>query len=183
MDDECLAFATRVRVQGAAQGAALANDTVYQNDKIGLRFLAPDQWSVSSRAELPPGALPKPVILVAYQSGKGDSTSELEVLVADLAADADLGRFLADHRIGAAGWTIKSAAETVTINGAEATRLFQTRVDKGSKGSKGKGEIRREATAFRRGGRVYFFIITFVAGDGLARDAARQSVQSVTWSR
>jgi hypothetical protein len=161
----------------------LVNDTVYQNDKIGLRFLAPDGWSVLSRAELPAGALPKPIVLVAYQMGKGDTTSELEVLAADLAEDADLGRFLAEHRIGAAAWTIKSPAETVTINGAAATRFVLTRMDKGSKVSKGKGEIRREATAFRRGGRVYFFIVTFVAGDGLARDAARQSVESVTWTR
>jgi hypothetical protein len=114
--------------------------------------------------------------------GKGESTGELEVLAADLAEDADLGRFLAENRIGAAAWTVKSPAEPVTINGTEAARLVLTRMDRGDKSRKGRGEIRREATAFRRGGRVFFFIITFPAGDGLARDAARQSVESVTWS-
>jgi hypothetical protein len=154
----------------------LVNDTVYQNNKIGLRFLAPEGWSVVSRADLP-ATLPKPVILIAYQQNKGDSQGELEVLAADLAEGADLERFLIEHRIGAAAWAVKSPPEPVTINGAEAMRLVLARPNKG------KGESRREATAFRRGGRIYFFIITFAAGDGLARDAARQSVQSATWAR
>ena len=42
----------------------LVNDTVYQNNTIGLRFLAPEGWSVVSRAELP-SSLPKPVILIS----------------------------------------------------------------------------------------------------------------------
>jgi len=152
----------------------LVNDTVYQNNKLGLRFLAPEGWSIVSRAELP-SALPKPTILIAYQQGKGESAAELEVLAADLADNADLGQFLIEHRIGAAAWAIKSSPEPVTINGAEAMRIVLTRTDKGKK------EVRREATAFRRGGRIYFFMITFASGDGLARDAARQSVESVTW--
>jgi hypothetical protein len=154
----------------------LVNDTVFQNDRIGLRFLAPEGWSVVSRADLPK-TLPKPIILIAYQQGRGDSPAEMEVLAADLAEGADLGQFLLEHRIGAVKWTIKTPPESVTINGAEATRLVLSRTPKG------KGEIRREATAFRREGRSYFFIITFTASDGLARDAARQSVQSVTWTR
>jgi hypothetical protein len=154
----------------------LVNDAIYQNNKIGLRFLAPDGWSIVSRAELP-STLPRPIILIAYQQGKGESPAELEVLAADLAENADLGQFLVEHRIGAATWTIKSPPEPVTINGAAAKRIVLARP------GKGKGEMRREATAFRRGGRVYFFIITFAAGDGLARDSAHQSVESVTWTK
>lgn len=152
----------------------LVNDTVYQNDKIGLRFLAPEGWSVSSRADLPPSALPKPIILVAYHLSKAGSHSELQVLAADLPEDADLGNVLVEHRIGAAKWTLKPPPEKVTINGTDATRYILTRVSD-------KKEVRREATAFRSGGRVYFFIITFSSGDSAARDAARQSVQSVNW--
>jgi hypothetical protein len=152
----------------------LVNDTVYQNDRIGLRFLAPDGWSLVTRAEPPSSPLPKPVILVAYQLVKGGSFSELQVLAADLADDADYGNFLIEHRIGAAGWTIKSPTETVSINGVEAIRVTLTRQEK-------RAEMHREATAFRRGGRVYFFIVTFAAGDSAARDAARQSVLSVNW--
>ena len=79
-------------------------------------------------------------------------------------------------RIGAAAWTLKPTTESVQINGADATRFVLTRPDK-------KGEVRREATAFRRPGRAYYFILTFAAGDAGARDAARQCIQSVTWSK
>jgi len=153
----------------------LVNDTVYQNDRIGLRFLAPDGWSLGSRSDPPSSPLPKPVILVAYQLVKGESFSELQVLAADLTEDSNYGNFLIEHRIGAAGWTLKPPAETVSINGVEAARYTLTRQEK-------RAEMRREATAFRRGGRVYFFIITFAAGDSAARDAARQSVLSVNWN-
>jgi hypothetical protein len=153
----------------------LVNDTVYQNDRIGLRFLAPDGWALASRAELPSSALPKPVILVGYHLTRGENQSELEVLAADLPDDADPERILLMHRIGAASWTPKPPAEPVSINGVDATRITLTR-------KTDKGEVRREATAFRRGGRVYYFIITFAANDVAARDAARQSVQSVNWN-
>jgi hypothetical protein len=152
----------------------LANEPLYQNDKIGLRFLAPEGWSLSSRAELPSGALPKPIVLVAYQLTRGDNPAELEVLAADLAERSDLGPFLIEHRIGAAKWTLKPPAEEVTIHGAAGTRLVLIR-------KSAKGETRREVTAFQRGGRTFFFLITYSANDSAARDAARQSVESVSW--
>ena len=101
----------------------LVNDTVYQNDKIGLRFLAPEGWSVSSRAELPADALPKPIIVIAYHFNKGGTHSELEVLAADLSENAELGKFLAEHRIGAVAWTLKPPPESVTINGSRRDSL------------------------------------------------------------
>src|SRR5688572_22928786 len=39
----------------------LTNEAVYQNDKIGLRFLTPEGWKVTARTDLPPGQLPRPV--------------------------------------------------------------------------------------------------------------------------
>jgi hypothetical protein len=154
----------------------LVNETVYQNDKIGLRFAAPDGWSLASRADLPATPLPKPTVMAAYHLSKGGNLSTLEVLAADLPDGADLGNVVVEHRIGGAAWVLKPPAEAVTVNGAEATRYVLTRMV-------GRGEVRREATAFRRGGRVYFFIITFAYGDAASRDAARDSVKSVTWSQ
>jgi len=153
----------------------LANEPVYQNEKIGLRFLAPAGWTLTSRAELPSGALPKPIVLVAYQLTKSDNPAELEVLAADLPDRSDLGAFLLEHRIGAATWTLKPPTEEVTINGAKGTRLVLIR-------KSGKGETRREATAFQRGGRMFVFLITYSANDSADRDAARQSVESVSWN-
>jgi hypothetical protein len=154
----------------------LANDPVYQNDAIGLRFLAPEGWPVVSRAEPPAGPLPKPVVLVTYVQSQGEKPAEFELMAADLPDDADPGRFLADYRIGAEKWALKPAAEPVTVNGAAGTRYTMTR-------GAGKNEYRREATAFRRGGRVYFFVVTFGAADPEHRDQARRSVESITWAK
>src|SRR3954468_18379676 len=77
----------------------LTNEPVYTNEKIGLRFLAPDGWSVASRATLPPGPLPKPIVLVAYIQNTGQQPAEFELMAADVAEGADLGAYLAEHRI------------------------------------------------------------------------------------
>ena len=184
----CLPLVLLVAASGCTdrpKAPPLVHEAVYQNDKIGLRFLAPEGWSMSSRADLPSGKLPKPIILVAYQVSRGESPSELEVLVADLPEGSDLGKFLIDQRIGAAAWKLSPGIEKVTINGADATRIVLTTTETrvGKAGKTNKIEFRREATAFRRGERVYFFIVTFDATDPPARDAARQCVQSATWTK
>lgn len=153
----------------------LAYEAVYQNDKIGLRFLAPEGWTIVMRSELPSGALPKPVVLVGYVQSKGDKPAEFQLLAADLPEDKDLGVFLTEYRIGADKWMPNKAGEPVTVNGTAGTRYVMTR-------GTGKNEFRREATAFRRGGRAYFFIITFGAADPDRRDQAHKSVESAVWS-
>jgi hypothetical protein len=153
----------------------LRYEAVYQNDKIGLRFLAPEGWTIAMRSELPSGPLPKPVVLVGYVQSKGDKPAELQLLATELPEDKDLGAFLTEFRIGADKWGVKSGPEPVTVNGSAGTRYVMAR-------GAGKNEFHREATAFRRGGRVYFFIITFGVADPDRRDQARKSVESAVWS-
>jgi hypothetical protein len=152
----------------------LTNDAVYQNDKIGLRFLVPEGWVVSQRAELPPGSLAKPVVLAAYQNPKGERPTDLEVLAADLSPDDDTAGFLAEHNVGPDKWAPAGPAAGVTINGVTASRHVLVRQG-------GKEEYRREATVFRRGGRVYVFLIAYAAADPASRDAARKAVESAAW--
>lgn len=154
----------------------LTDEAAFHNEAVGLRFLAPAGWPISSRAVLPSGALPRPIILVAYQTVGGEKPAGFEVMVADVPADADLGRFLAEHQVGNEVWKPQPPEPPTTINGASATRLVLTR-------TQGKEEIRREVTAFRRGDRVYFFITTFMATDTASRDTARAAVASVTWTK
>jgi hypothetical protein len=153
----------------------LSYEAVYQNDKIGLRFLAPEGWTITMRTELPSGPLPKPIVLVGYVQSKGDKPAEFQLLAADLPEDKDLGVFLTEFRIGADKWVVHQTGQPVTVNGTAGTRYMMTR-------GTGKNEFRREATAFRRGGRVYFFIITFGVADPDRRDQARKSVESAVWS-
>jgi hypothetical protein len=155
---------------------ALVNEPVYQYEKIGLRFLTPESWSITSRATLPPGPLTKPMMLVAYHLKGNEHPAALEVLAADLSEETDLGQYLLESRVGQGEWTIKSQAEKIVVNGAEATRYLLSQ-------RAGKNEHLRETTAFRRGGRVYFFIVSFAATDPGSRDTGRKSIESVSWTK
>jgi hypothetical protein len=161
---------------GRPHAPPLTNDAVYRNDAIGLQFLVPEGWSITSRTELPPGPLAKPLILATYIQGQADHPAELEVLAADVSEGMDLVRFLADNPIGATKWKAVGAPQSVSVNGAPATRVTLV-------GSTGKVESRREVTAFRRGDRTFLFMITYRAPDSAARDAARRAVESAAWSK
>jgi hypothetical protein len=154
----------------------LSSEAVYQNDAIGLRFLAPAGWPVQSRATLPGVRLAKPIILVSYQRVPADKPAEFKVLAADLAPEASLEQFLTGIQIGPETWSLPTGGQPLTVNGAEATRFVQSR-------TQGKEEYRREVTAFRRGDRVYLFLVIFPASDVASRDAVRTSVASVTWTK
>jgi hypothetical protein len=154
----------------------LTADAVYQNEEIGLRFLAPEGWQMRSRAIIPPGKLEKPVILVSYQQSKTAKPAEFGVLVSELAADANLGAFLAEYQVGPDKWKTLSAPQPVTVNGMSATHYTMTRMQ-------AKEEMRREATAFRHGDRVYFFLVTFAASDPASRDTIRTSIESIAWTK
>lgn len=153
----------------------LTAETVFQNEDIGLRFLTPAGWLIQSRATLPPGALAKPVVLVAYQ-GNGEKPADFKLLAIDLPGDADLGQFIADYRVGPEKWTKPAPPETVTVNGVQASRYLLTR-------TQGKDEHRREVTVFRRGERVYVFLVSFAASDAGSRDAVRTAIASVAWTK
>ena len=155
---------------------SLAPETVYQNDKIGLRFLAPDGWPMAARADLPAGALTKPIVLVTYLQSQASRPAEFQLMAVDLPVDTDLAQYLAEHQIGSGKWAINQAPESVTIHGETAVRYAMSR-------GSAKSEVRREATVFRRGGRAFFFIVTFGTTDTERRDQVRKSVESVTWSK
>ena len=154
----------------------LTNEAVYQNDKIGLRFLVPEGWAITARTDLPSGTLPRPVTVVSYALTHGGKSSDLEVTAADLPDGTDLGTFLAGYQVGAQKWTLKKGPDDVTVSGEAARRFLMS-------AGKGRDEVQREATAFRRGGRVYVFFASFPATDPDRRDQARKAVESVTWTK
>ncbi len=151
----------------------LTQESVYQNDAIGVRFLVPSGWTTQSRAVLPSGPLAKPIVLVSYQGGY-ERPAKFLVLVADIPPDVDLRAYLIEHQVGSEKWKSQSAIEPVSINGAPASRFVLTL-------PRGKEEIRREVTAFRRDNRVYLFLVDFSATDGASRDAVRTAIDSIKW--
>jgi hypothetical protein len=158
---------------GRPRAPALQAGPLYQSEREGFRFLAPEGWAQRARAELPPGPFEKEELLVAY-GRLDDRPASFEVSLADLPEGADLGRFLTAAPSGGVRWRLKGAAEPVAVNGVAATRLALA-------GGAGRGEQVKEVVAFRRGGRVYFFAGIFPAGDAATRDEVRRAVNTVAW--
>lgn len=154
----------------------LTDEAVFRDDATGLRFLAPAGWAMEARANVPAGRLPKVIVVVSYRRPTGARPATFEVLAADVPADADQERFLAEHGTGNERWAPRSPARPVQINAADAAQFVQARMQ-------GKEEVRREATAFRRGDRVYFFVLTYSAAEPEVRDAVRSTVESITWAK
>lgn len=154
----------------------LTAEAVYQNDEVGVRFLAPAGWPMQSRAVLPPGRLARPVVLVAYQAAGSEHAAEFSLLAADIPPGGGLEQYLVGHRVGAETWAVQSPGRAVTMNGTAATRVVLARAE-------GKEEVRREVTAFRRGERTYLFLVTFAAADRASRDAVGTSLESITWTK
>src|SRR5437764_321884 len=107
---------------GRPRAPALQAGSLYQNEREGLRFLAPDEWVQRARAELPPGRYEKPELLVAY-TRVTDRPAELEVTLADLAEGADLQKFLTATPSGGVRWQAKGRPEALTVGGVPATRF------------------------------------------------------------
>jgi hypothetical protein len=158
---------------GRPRAPALQSGPLYQNEREGFRFLAPDGWVQRARAELPPGHYEKPELLVAY-TRVTDRPAEFEVSLADLPEGADLQKFLTGMPTEGVRWQAKGPPEALTVNGVPATRFPLA-------GGAGKAAQEREVVAFRRGGRVYFFAGTFPAGDRATRDDVRRAVNSIVW--
>src|SRR5689334_14831576 len=79
---------------------ALRDDPVYQNDREGFRFLAPEGWTQSARTEVPPGKVKTETPLVDYRRTKGEGRAALRVSLADLPESTDLESYLSGPSYG-----------------------------------------------------------------------------------
>lgn len=153
---------------------ALTNDPIYSNSREGFRFRVPEGWKQYASADVPPGKMDKERLLVAYRLMTSGSAAELEVALADLPTDADLEKYLAGRSYGVEKWQIVAPPEHIEVNDAPAVRFVFS-------GRLGKEKLAKEAVAFRRLGRVYFFVGLYPTGDERARSGIRDAVASVRW--
>lgn len=160
---------------GGPKAPPLTNDSVYQNGELGLRFLVPDGWLNTARADVPTDKLPKPLMVAVYFQPQGDPPAALELLAIEAPDGTDLIQYLAENPVGHLNWRAATKPQPASVNGVSATKFTLT-------AGSPKGEVRREVTAFRRGERVYLFMVTHPLAASAGRDAARRSVESVTWS-
>ena len=153
---------------------ALRDDPVYQNDREGFRFLAPEGWRQNTRGDVPPGKAEKERTLVDYRPTAGPSGASLRVSLADLPDSTDLATHLAGPSYGADKWRPAGRPEETAVGSATGTRYsFSGRVS--------KDEVAKEVVAVRRGGRVYFFTALYAPKDVEVRDQLRRVVSSVVW--
>jgi hypothetical protein len=155
---------------------ALRDDPEYQNEREGFRFLVPGGWKQHARTDAPPGKYPKDLLLVEYKHFEGGKGAMLQVSLADLPGETDLGTFLAGPSFGVKEWKLAPGREGLEVDGVSGVRLVFT-------GRLARQEMTREVVAFRRGERVYFFTGFFVRGDTEARDQVRRAVASTVWKK
>jgi hypothetical protein len=154
---------------------ALLDDPVFQSDE-GFRFLVPEGWIMAARGNAPSGPLDKERLLVQYLRADSDAQATLEVSVADLPEDADLAEYLSGPSFGASQWKQSGSQEKLEVGGRPGVRYrFTARVS--------KAMLAKEVTAFRRGGRVYFFTLLFAPADATAPEQVRRAINRLVWTK
>jgi hypothetical protein len=161
--------------QGKPKAPALLDEPVFQSDE-GFRFLVPEGWIMAARGNVPPGPLDKEGLLVQYRRTAGDHQATLEVSVADLPEDADLAAYLSRPSFSASHWKQLGSAEKLEAGGRPCTRYrFTARVN--------GAELAKEATVFRREGRVYFFKLLYAPSDATAPEQVRRAIGHLVWTK
>lgn len=155
---------------------SLEGGPAYQNSREGFRFLAPSDWSIQAKADVPAGKLDREHMLVQYIRPGSDKPATLEVSVADLPATTDLAQFLKRPAFGSDEWRLSAAMDEFEVGGLPAVRFEFT-------APVGDEEMTREVVAFRRGERTYFFTGLFPTSDAEARTQIRRAVQSAVWKK
>lgn len=169
-----VAAATLAGCSETPRAPDLTTEAVYQNDRAGLRFLTPDGWNVIAKSVDPETPRDIPLRLIAYQHTEGRKRAELDLFTFAAPEDGDLLKYLERKPIGPEVWVHKPPVEPLTADGVEAKRY--TLAGKGASADK-----RRELVEFRRGDRVYLFVISYNADDTKHRDQARGVIEKAVW--
>jgi hypothetical protein len=170
-----LLVAVLLGCQPKPKAPALIDEPVYQSDE-GFRFLVPEGWIMGSRANVPPGPLESERPLVQYRRTSGDDFATLEVSAMDLPENTDMVKYLSTASFSARQWTQTGRPESMEAGGAQGTRYRFSAPVKG-------GQLTKEVTVFRRGGRVYFFTVLFSPKDAGAAEQVRRALGSLAWTK
>lgn len=154
---------------------ALLDEPVYRSDE-GFRFLVPEGWNMAGRGNVPPGQLNKECLLVQYRRATGDAQATLEVSAADLPENADLADYLSGPSFSASHWTQAGSPEKLEAGDRPGTRYRFT-------ATVGRAKLGKEVTAFRCGGRVYFFTLLFSPSDATAPEQGRRAISRLVWTK
>lgn len=154
---------------------ALLDGPVFQSDE-GFRFLVPDGWIMAARGNLPSEPLDKERLLVQFRRATGATQATLEVSAADLPESTDLADYLSGPSFSASRWTASGSPEKLEAGGQPATRYRAT-------ATVNRAKLAKEVTAFRRGGRVYFFTLLFSPSDATGPEQIRRAISQLVWTK
>lgn len=172
-------LATSVLMAGCSSrphAPALQNEAVYRNSKEGFHFLAPEGWTQTAKADVPPGKAGQERLLVEYRKLKSDQPAAFQASLIDLGDSERLEDYLSGPGSGFERWQLKRPPEERSIGGASATRLVFV-----SPGI--SAQTSREVTAYRRGSRVYLFSGIFVTADTKTSEQIHRAVESIKWEK
>jgi hypothetical protein len=161
--------------RGRPKAPALTDEGVFQSDE-GFRFVVPEGWIMAARGNVPPGTLDKERLLVQYRRAQGADQATLEVSAADLSQDTDLTAYQSGPSFSAKSWKPCSQPEPLNIGGVDGSRSRYS-------GSINGYALDKEVTAFRRGGRVYFFTLLFSPKDATAPEQAHRAIDQLVWTK
>ena len=149
----------------------------YENSHDGVRFQPPKGWSQTGIAREQTGHVPKEVLMVKYRLFEGKRIGVFRLTLVDLPESASVEEFLKEKSPGIEDWKPVSPKSTpAEVSGRPAVRMT----------FRGNWEMQpaiKEVLAVRSGGRVYSFTGIYGVNDTAARDAIRQAVASVTWTK
>ena len=160
--------------QDGPRAPALANETVYQNDAVGIAYVTTEGWTLFAKTTLPPGPLNRPIRLTAYGRSAEKFHAEFELYAIDVPPGTDLPDYLTAHKIGPDVWTAIGKPSALTVRGVPATRFAFA-------GVKADAKKRRDIVSFPRGDRQFLIAFTHHEDDVQARDQAQKAIDSVTW--
>jgi hypothetical protein len=160
----------------APRAPALRDDPVFQSDREGIRFLAPEGWRQNIRGEPPPGPTEKERPLVEYARMSGGAGASLRVSLRDVPPSENLAEYLAGPSFSVKRWAQTGPEEEAAVGSATGTRYV-------FRGKAGNVELTKEVVAVRRGERVYFFTALYAPKDTEVREQLRRVVGSVIWKK
>jgi hypothetical protein len=153
---------------------SLENEAVFQDNKLNVRFVAPEGWVLFARSSVPPGPVTKPIRIVAYHRGSSDGGADLELYIADFPANKPLMEYLKEHPVGPEKWKETGTPTPLQLEASSGIKHQLVSVHQAHR--------QREIWEFRRkGDRVYLMICSAMTADRSTRDQAERAVKSITF--
>jgi hypothetical protein len=173
----CIGLLTVVGCDDTPKAPAIVDSPVFHDEREGFRFLVPEDWKLSSRAELPSGRkFDREHLFAQYQRQPPKRPVTLEVIRFDNWDSSTLRDRLPKSSHGCSNWTEVGKQETKDLQGTPAHRfVFQ--------GSLNKLKMTKEIVACKRGDRGYWFVAIYELGDLSARDQYLRILDSVIWEK